>query len=117
MSINSFGNLIFFTDGKPVTALRGDTIKYDGILSGDWDNFRPGTYLLRYWHRTATWDETYWKFGETGYLKLLISSDNLYHTAWIQFSVDLDSSCKCSVTVLDSYFNPLPNQNCIVGLK
>ena len=117
LTIYSFSNFIFFTNGMPIPALYGDTIKFNGIITEDWDKFKPGKYLLRYLHKTTTWDETYWEFGETGYLKLLIRSNNQIHSAWIQFRVDLDSSCKCSVTILDSYFNPLPKQTSIVGIK
>ncbi len=117
LSINSFSNLIFFTETNSVQAMVGDTIKFNGIVTENWSKYGAGTYLLRYFHSSSNWDESYWKLGETGYLKLLIKINNQYHTAWMQIRVDLDSFCKCSVTIVDSYYNPMPNQNSIVGYK
>jgi hypothetical protein len=118
LSIHSYDNLIHFLDGKPMPADEGDTIKAEGPYDwNEWSKFRPGIYLLRYEHPTLMWDETYWKFGESGYLKMLLKIDDKFHSAWIKLRIDLDSTCKCSVMILDSYYNPIPNKNCIVGFK
>jgi hypothetical protein len=114
LRIYPYDILIYSTDGKPVPSNIGDTIRSEGPYLEEW---RRGISLLSYDHITGFWDDSYWRFGETGYLQVLKRKNNEFHSAWIQFKIELDSTCKCSVVMLDTYCNPIPRQNSLVGYK
>ncbi len=116
--IRALPNLLSYTGNEVIPSFKGDTIQFDGTLKPEWDyGFDAGKYLLRYNHNSKSWEETQWKFGEAVYLKLLLDIEEQYHTAWIHFRIDLEPGCRCSVTVLDSYYNPNPNESCVTGYK
>lgn len=110
------GNFTNYENGNYSIKQIGDTIKSAGPITGDWDRGFAGTYLVKYHHNNATWDESILKFGKSVYLIFQIQKEDQFHTAWVELLID-NYDCKCVVSILDSYYNPIPSTPSIVGEK